>query len=550
MRPPGREAHRHARSGLLTRIPPVGLVALAALLGLGALVAFMLAMGSSDDSKGQAASVPGGTLRVGVVGLASLDPADARDPAAVMVADQLFDTLVGYDSESLELRPALARGWDVNADQTVFTFHLVPEGRFHDGSPVTAGDVKFSVERIARKGFDSPLAAHLEDISGYGPYHVDGSAAGLAGVETPDPGTVVVRLDRPFSGFPAVLGHPGFGVVPKAAVERLGDGFDQAPVGSGPFAVGGVGDGSLRLVRAEGHRSAAKLERIDLVRFPDVGAAYRAFQDGDLEVAPVPPGRADEAAERFGTEGMKPFLGVVFYAMNLKAPDLGDVRLREAVTVAIDRERIVRDVYHDTVKPASGLVSDGVPGKERDACGDRCRHDPERARALVAEAFPGGGVPEVAIGHYDDAVQAAVASSIKTDLEAAGIPAVLRPHPFTDYKQFIVSGEQELFGLGWIADYPSPDTFLFPLFSSKSPDNLTGLASAEVDGLLQAARKEADPAARETLYQQVEEKVLSQFVVVPVAQLQSRMVVADRVQGFTLNPLGTFDGAAVTLAAT
>jgi peptide/nickel transport system substrate-binding protein/oligopeptide transport system substrate-binding protein len=247
---------------------------------------------------------------------------------------------------------------------------------------------------------------------------------------------------------------------------------------------------------------------------------------------------------------MKPFLGLVFYAMDLKSPVLSDVRLREAITAAIDRERIVREVYRHTVQPASGLVSDGVPGKVPDACGDRCRHDPDRAKALVAEVFPRGGVPEVAIDHDDDATQVAVAKSIKADLDGAGIPAVLRPHPFADYGQFIVSGKQELFRLGWIADYPSPDAFLFPLFSSTSPDNLTGLASTEVDDVLQAARKEAAPAVRDQLYREVEQKILSQFVVVPVAQLETRMVVARRVQGFTLNPMGTFDGAAVTMAAT
>jgi peptide/nickel transport system substrate-binding protein/oligopeptide transport system substrate-binding protein len=264
----------------------------------------------------------------------------------------------------------------------------------------------------------------------------------------------------------------------------------------------------------------------------------------------VPPAQGDEAAKRFGSRGMKPYLGQVFYAMNLKSPALGDVRLRQAITAAIDRERIVREVYRQTVQPASGLVSDGVAGKVPDPCGDRCRHDPERAKALVGEAFPQGGVPQVAIDHDEDATQVAVATSIKADLDAVGIPAVLRPHPFAEYGQFIVSGKQELFRLGWIADYPSADAFLFPLFSSTSPDNVTGLASTEVDGALEAARREAAPSGRDQLYREVEQKILSQFVVVPVAQLQTRMVVARRVQGFRLNPLGSFDGAAVSVAAT
>jgi ABC-type oligopeptide transport system substrate-binding subunit len=235
--------------------------------------------------------------------------------------------------------------------------------------------------------------------------------------------------------------------------------------------------------------------------------------------------------------------------MNLKSPHLSDARLRKAIALAIDRERIVRDVYKDTVKLATGLVSDGLPGKATDACGEVCQHDVARAKALVTEAFPNGGVPEVAIDHDDDATQAAVAASIKADLDAAGIPTALRSHPFDQYGQFIVSGQQELFRLGWIADFPSPDAFLAPLFSSTSADNVTGLSVPEVDDALKAARAEADPAKQQSFYREAERRVLSQYVVVPVAQLESRLAVVKRVQSFTLSPLGTFDGAAVTLAA-
>ena len=246
---------------------------------------------------------------------------------------------------------------------------------------------------------------------------------------------------------------------------------------------------------------------------------------------------------------MSPYIGLVFYGLNVKSPDLGDPRFRQAITLAIDRKEIVDNVYQGSVGLATGLVADGVPRRNPDACGDRCRHDPDRARALLAETFPDGKIPEVAIDHDDDATQAQVAQVIKTDLDTVGIPAVLRPHPFADYGTFLVSGQQELFRLGWIADYPSPDGFLTPLFSSSSPDNLTGLASPEIDQTLASARSEADPAKRLALYLKAEQLVLDQYVVVPVAQLQSRMVASSRVKGFDLDPIGTFDGAVVSVSS-
>ena len=533
------------RPGLLGRYPVLGIV-LVVVLSAGAALAIFGALRSKDETS--AGGAVGGVLRVGVVGLPSLDPADARDPKAVMVVDQLFDTLV-HNRGELQPAPGVARSFEADEAQTAFTFHLPAGVRFDDLSPLTSADVKFTLERIARQGSDSPLVAQLEAVTGFAAFHSAGTAPGLAGVETPDATTVVVRLDRPFASFPAVLGHPGFGIVPRAAVERLGAGFKDNPVGSGPFrrVDSGVA-GRLSLRRTPGHTPQPRVDGIDFVDFVDVDTAYAAFGDGSIDVAPVPPARADDAARSFGRQGMSPYNGLVFYGLNLKSPDLADVRFREAIALAIDRQEIVEDVYQGSVSLATGLVADGVPRRDGNACGDRCRHDPEGARALLAQAFPAGNIPEVAIDHDDDPTQAAVAAVIKTDLDTVGIPSVLRPHPFADYGRFLVSGQQELFRLGWIADYPSPDGFLTPLFSSSSPDNLTGLASAEVDQRLTAARAEADPATRLGLYLEAEQLVLDQFVVVPVAQLENRLVASSRVKGFELDPIGTFDGAGVSVS--
>ena len=533
------------RTDVLTRHPALG-IALVVLLAAGGVLAVIGAVRSGRETS--AAGSVGGVLQVAVVGLPSLDPAEARDPRAVMVVDQLYDTLVRNGGE-LQPEPGLARSWEADPEQTAFTFRLAPGARFDDDTPVTSADVKFTLERIARKGSESPLVAQLELVSGFDAYHTAGTAPGLAGIETPDPATVVVRLDRPFSTFPHVLGHPGFGIVSKAAVERLGAAFKDTPVGSGPFRrVESPTPGRLSLRRTPGHTPEARIDGIDFVDFADADAAYAAFGEGKVDVSPVPPARATDAARNFGRQGMSPYNGLVFYGMNVKSPDLADPRFRQAISLAIDRKEIVDEVYQKSVSLADGLVADGVPRRDGDACGDRCRHDPDRARELLVEAFPARDIPEVAIDHDDDPTQAAVAALIKTELDTVGIPSVLRPHPFAGYGQFLVSGQQELFRLGWIADYPSADGFLTPLFLSSSPDNLTGLANAEIDQTLEAARAEADPARRLTLYLKAEQLVLDQYVVVPVAQLENRMVAASRVKSFELDPIGTFDGVTVSLS--
>src|SRR6185436_5579802 len=104
-------------------------------------------------------------------------------------------------------------------------------------------------------------------------------------------------------------------------------------------------------------------------------------------ISPVPPARANAAAGHYGRQGMSPYNGLVFYGMNLKSPDLGDPRFRQAINLAIDRREIIDAVYQGGAAVANGLVADGVPRRDGDACGDRCRHDPDRARALLAEAY-------------------------------------------------------------------------------------------------------------------------------------------------------------------
>src|SRR5688572_873696 len=370
---------KETRQGLLQRRPAVG-IALVVVLAAGAALAVFGAVRSGR--KTSAAGAVGGVLQVAVVGLPSLDPADARDPRAVMVVDQVFDTLV-RNTGQLQPLPGLARSYDADPDQKRFTFHLAPGLRFDDDSPITAADVKFTLERIARKGSGSPLVAQLEAVSGFAAYHTDGTAPGLAGIETPDPATVVVRLDRPFSSFPSVLGHPGFGIVPQAAVERLGDAFKRTPVGSGPFRRVESDQGRISLRRAARHQPPARVDGIDFVDFKDADTAYAALQDGSVDVSPVPPAREADAARSYGRQGMSPYIGLVFYGLNVKSPDLADPRFREAISLAIDREQIVDEVYQGSVALATGLVADGVPRRNGDACGERCRLDPDRSRHLL-----------------------------------------------------------------------------------------------------------------------------------------------------------------------
>lgn len=525
-------------------------------LALGAvIVAVVLAVllrGDGDQPElsgevGPESPRKGGVLRVGVVTPSSLDPARARTVDELFVADQLFDSLTAYDGRTLEPGPGAAARWQASPDQLHWEFFLQPQGSFANGRPVTSGDVKYSLERIVRRETGSSVADLLEPLRGYRAFN-QGEAPELAGVTTPAPDVVAIDLDHPLGELPALLGSPAFAIVPREAVEAPDPPFAELPVGNGPFQVRTRGPEAISLVPAPGATGAAVLvEGIEVVLFDDVTSSYQAFTGKKLDWSQVPAEQVDAAAQRYGRSGYQPYLAELFYAFNFKSPKFADPRFREAIVRAIDRRAIVSAVYGGTVRPSDGLVVAGVPGHQADPCGERCAYDVSRATALVAEVFAGAPAPEVAIDYDDDKTQEAVAKAIQANLAQVGIPAVLRPRPLKEYQEFAVTGNQELFRLGWIAAYPSPDAFLPPLFSTGSSSNLTGLSAPAVDEHLRAARAEPDWARRLDLYQAAERAIMEQMPVVPLAQFEIHSVVAPRVRDLVLTTAGTFDGSRVWL---
>jgi len=460
----------------------------------------------------------------------------------------LFDGLTAYDPESSAILPSLASKWQGSADQKRWEFTLRQGAFFANGRPITAGDVKYSLDRIARKGSASPASAQLEMVTGFRALNVEGKGDGLTGVTTPSPDVIRIDLDQPLSSLPAVLGNPTFGVVPREAVdaapvEGQSGGFAVQPVGSGPFMIQSRRDDFLHLVPSPGSTGMA-LRAVDITLETNATAAYEAFRAGRLDWTSVPPDQVAQVAGR-GQATAKPYMGELFYGFNLKNPKFADARFRRAIVAAIDREAIVRVVYGPSAKVLKGLIPEGVPGGQADACADRCSHDPARARALVAEAFPGKPVPEVQIDFDDDGTQRAVAQAMQTNLKDAGIPSALRPHAYVEYLKFAVSGQQELFRLGWIGAYPTADAFLTPLFLSGARDNITGFTSPQVDGALKSGRAEPDEAKRIGSYQAAERLVLDQLPIMPLAQFQFQTVTSPRVTGLVMSGLGTFDAAKV-----
>ena len=518
----------------------VVLATVAAAAAVGGVVGGPL---SSDRGDGGGRA---GVLRVGIPPLGNLDPSLARSPEQVLVADQLFDSLTAFHPETLEPEPSLAARWEASPDQRRWSFRLRRNARFANGRAITAADVKYSLERAARRGSGSPGADLLRLVSGYDDFR--NGADGLAGVSTPQPDVVAFALDEPLSVLPSVLASQVLAVVPRESAEAVPPEavFGQAPVGSGPFRLDNNDGRVLTLLPSPG--AATGIGRLEFVQYESIHEAYRAFTRGEVDWARVPPEEAAEAALRYGRDAYRSSLAELFYGFNLDNPKLADVRFREAIVRAVDRRAVVTAVFHEAARPADGVVLEGVPGHQPEAC-RRCGYDPGRARQLLAEAFPSGSIPEVALDYDDDPLQEALARAVQAALADVGIPATRRARPVDGYDEFALSGEQEMFRLGWVAAYPSPDAVLAPLFRSNSSDNLTGLAQPAVDGLVGRARAEPDAARRTALYQEAERAALDAVPILPIAQFELHAVVSERVRNLVTTSLGTFDATSVTVSA-
>jgi len=493
--------------------------------------------------------VEGGTVRLGLPGPLVVDPAAANpaSPNELMVLDLLYDGLTRMGADGAPTA-ALATTWRHDGNNTAWVFELDPEATFASGKPITNADVVASIERVVRGGRASLVALRLERIAGFDEF-VAGAAPNLAGLVAAADGTVQITLTTPVAVLPDILAAPELSVVDSASLAAAtADGGDLADLDlSGAWSIDRADARGLDLARRDDER--AHLDAIELRTYDDVASAYTAFEGGDVDWALIPPEEYEDAVDAYGDDHVAPFHAELFFGLRVASPDLSRPELRTAIAQAIDREAIVGEVYADRADALTTVVPAGVPGHDPDRCdAAACQYDPDAAEATVQATFPDGNVPNVAIDFDESPRQRDLAEMVAADLRAVGIPTELRPKPLADYKAFVTTGAQELFSIGWIGGYASADAYLAPLFGSIVDDNLTGFAAADVDTALAEARNTDDAAAAAERWGNVERRVLSDAVVIPIAQFRTQAVASERVRDLEHAVDGTVDWAAVWVA--
>jgi oligopeptide transport system substrate-binding protein len=482
----------------------------------------------------------------------SLDPQLAGGSVDHNVLSALFEGLITLDEETLAPRPGAAERWEIADDGRRFRFHLRREGRWSNGDPLTARDFYYSFRRALTPAFGSEYKDALYPVENAEAF-ARGELADFAqvGFRVVDDYTFDVTLARPTAHFLTVLRANVCFPVHAASVERGGARFDDrtarwtlaAPlVGNGPFRLREWKDHQhLATEKNPNYWDAARVRLNGVVFHPAESAQTQEleFRAGQLHTTwDVPLSKIEsyrrEAPERLRIE---PFFESYFLRFNTRHPVLSDVRLRRALSLAIDREALVRNVLRGGQSAASALTPPGLAGYAPPVL---VTPDPAAARALLAAAgFPGGkGFPALELVTISSEINQRLAEAVQQMWRRElGIEIRITQKEFKVLLDAFDTLDYAIARGRWIAEYPDPLTYL-TIFTTGNGVNGTGFGSPAYDALVAAIFRAPTPADRLAACAAAERHLMEQMPIAPIYWGSRTTLVAASVRGWKKSPLG------------
>lgn len=477
-----------------------------------------------------------------------IDPATADTRQGSQVTEVLYDGLTQVDADN-EVVAGVASEWEPNDDATEWTFTL-SEDEFSDGEPVLPSTFKASWERVLNPDLASTLSYHLLPIAGATALN-EGEADELSGVEANDEDmTLTVTLESPLSDFPAIVSHTVFSPLPKAATDATtGDEINEwergLMIGNGPYKMSEpwADDEYIKVEANEAYRGdAPAIPKIDFMISKEVEASFNAFESGEADTAYIPAGGFADATSNYNNS-TEPTFGLYYFAINWEDEDLGgpdNLAVRQAMSLAIDRERINEQVYDGAREVATGVTPPGIPGYTEDLCGGYCTYDPDRAEQLIEEWGKAGSMEPIKLqfnlgGDHEDLV-----SIVEENLKAVGLKVEQDPRDGETYFDEMKKPDQcSVCRAGWIWDYPSYYNAMNALFTTTSigGDNLARYSSETYDELAGEAAATADEDERSGLWNDAEEQLFADMAVIPINWYTNQIVYSDRVENLVANGL-------------
>jgi peptide/nickel transport system substrate-binding protein len=462
-----------------------------------------------------------GALRFGLQSAPlTLDPRYASDATSARIDRLLYRRLVEFDDQARPI-PGIAR-WK-QLSPTHYRFMLGSDGRrFHDGTWLTAADVKASYDFILDPANASPHRSALTVI---------------ARIETPDPDTVDFYLNRPDALFP---GYLVIGIVPARLIAS-GHAFEHAPIGSGPCALlDWPEEGRLRL------RRLSDGVIIEFVRVADPTVRVLKLLRGEIDMLQndLPPELVRFLAQRRGI-AMQQRRGsnFAYLGFNLRDPALAQPGVRQAIAQAIDRTAIIHYLFNDAARPADALLPpEHWAGNTQLAA---YRYDPPRARVLLAAAGYSRQHPlRLTYKISNDPFRLRLATVLQSQLTAVGIDVRLQSYDWGTFYGDIKAGRFQLYSLSWVG-IQTPDIFRYAYHSHSIPPdgaNRGHYSDTRTDRLIEQAETAADPAEQARLYRALQARLLATLPVVPLWYEDQVFAARTDIAGYALSVNGDYDG--------
>ena len=485
------------------------------------------------------------TLRLWDVGPITLDPAISADMSSHTYVMQIFSGLVRLDQE-LEIVPDIAESWDKSPGGKVYTFHLRQGVKFHNGREVKAADFKYSWERACDPGTGSGTAAtYLGDVVGAKDM-LAGEAGEISGVVIIDEYTLQVTIDAPKAYFLDKLAYSTAFVVDRANVES-GQYWWLEPNGTGPFKLREWTPGQ-QLVLERSEIYYGEPARLQSVIFSLLAADPMAlYETGQIDVAPVYLAYIDEVSDEtnpFHLElAITPELSLYYIGFNTVRPPFDDINVRRAFCLAVDKEHIIRVILRDMVSEADGILPPGMPGYNEAL--DGLAYSVEEAKELIAASKYGdaSNLPPITltVDGYGNNIPSYLGAIIQEWEQNLGVEISVRQLETESLLYNLKEEKDEMFTMGWIADYPDPHNFLDVLFYTGSEVNISEYSSASLDALLDQAAIEQSRTDRLAMYQQAEQLVVDDAPCVPLWHGTNYILVKPYVKGYEFSAQGIPD---------
>lgn len=460
----------------------------------------------------------GGTLTIGYYNKvsSSLDPHLADLPDAP-VYENIFSRLVQFN-DKMEIVPDLAEKWDVSQDLKTYTFYLRKGVKFHNGREFTSDDVKFTFNRILTSEAAIPGKSRFTDIGS---------------IETPDPYTVVFNMKSPNAAFLGNLTMSPSSIIPKEAVDQL----KSNPIGTGPFKLSEwVQDDHLTLVKNPDYfiKGQPYLDKIVIKFITEETTRVAQIRAGNLDLAILQDPKAVKSVEN--TPGTKllmvPSQDIsVSFIFNTTRKPLDDVRVRQAMSLALNRQEVI-----DTVTLGVGMLTGPIPPGEPQWYVDPAKlpmlaPDVAKAKQLLADAGYANGLKVAVEVQANDTAKVATAQVAQAQLKQIGVNLEINPVEYGVLINDLRSGNFDLNAqVYW--GRPDPDGYMYDRYYSKSAANRGKFSNAEIDDLILKGRVTSDTAERKKIYEQLQYKVAEQVPWLWFYSLPIPEVVKDSVKGY------------------